>query len=125
MDAVKAATIDVPRFYPLGSVPPKPPYPYGVYAAMFGGGDGYTLDSTYSVRNGLVSVQTFGKTSDSASDHMEKVLAALLDVAPDVDGWDTTPLRAGLDQAALNRDPDDNGVLTATMPLTFTATKEA
>jgi hypothetical protein len=46
-------------------------------------------------------------------------------VAPDVDGWDTTPLRAGLDQAALNRDPDDNGVLTATMPLTFTATKEA
>lgn len=124
MDAVTAAT-DGLRLYPVGGVPAKPIYPYGVYSALLGGGDAYTLDSRHGLRYGLASVQTFGKTTASATDLMEKTTARLLDTSLDFDGYaPTTPLRAGLDQPAVNRDPDDNGVITVTMPFTFTAAKE-
>jgi hypothetical protein len=125
MDAVDAATAGVPRLYALNSVPGKPTYPYGTYAAAFGGGGAYTLEAAHGVRHGLVSVQTFGKTAASALELMEKVVDALLDVRLAVSGWDCTPLRAALDNPAINRDPDDNGVVTATLPFTTAATKEA
>lgn len=126
MDAVATAAASVARLYPVNAVPPaKPTYPYGVFSALLGGGGAYTLDSRHGLRTGLVSVQTFGKTVASAADHMEKVMAALLDQSIDFDGYaPSTPLRAALDQPAVNRDPDDNGVVTVTMPFTFTAAKE-
>lgn len=116
MQAVATATADVPRLYPLNSVPPTPTYPYGAYSAALGGGDAYDLSSQHGVRNGEVVVQTFGKTTDSATDHMEKVIDALLDLRL-VSG--ATPLRAALDRPAITRDPDDNGVVAVTMPFTF------
>lgn len=124
MDAVATATASVTRLYPVGEVPPTPTFPYGAYSAMLGGGDDYTLDGGHGIRNGLVSVQTFGRTTDSATDHMEKVIDVLLDAVLTLAGWGTTPLRSALDQPALTRDPDDNGVITVTLPFTFTATKE-
>lgn len=126
LDAVAAAMADVPRVYPVGSVPPKPGDTYGVYSALLGGGTAYTLDSRHGLRHGLVSVQTFGKTLTGASEYMEKFTSRLLDKSLDFDGFaPTTPLRAALDQPSVNRDPDDNGVVTVTMPFTFTAAKEA
>lgn len=125
-DAVETTTADVPRFYPINDVPPgKPTYPYGTFSAVLGGGDVYTLDSAHGIRHGLVSVQTFGKTLDSATDHMEKVVAALLDQRLDLAGRFTTPLRAALDRPAVGRDPNDNGVVTVTAPFNFTIAREA
>lgn len=126
MDAVAAATADLPRVYPVGGVPPKPGDTYAVYSASLGGGGAYTLDSRHGLRHGLVSIQTFGKTLEGASAYMQKFVDRLLDKTLDFDGFaPSTPLRAGLDQPAINRDPDDNGVITVTLPFTFTAAKEA
>ena len=116
MDAVASATAGVSRLYRLNAVPSSPTYPYGTFSAALGGGDAYSLDASHGTRAGSVVVQTFGKTADSATDLMEQVIDALLDrrlVA------DATPLQALFTQPALNRDPDDNGVVTATMPFTF------
>ena len=128
MDAVAAATAAVPRLYALNSVPAKPTYPYGSYSASLGRGGAYTLDESRGVRYGGVTVQTFGKTDASALDLMEKVTTALLDqplpLTAELDGLETTPLKASFDEAAVNRDPDDNGVVTATQHFTFTATEE-
>lgn len=123
LTAVAAATAAVPRLYALNSVPAAPGYPYGVYSAALGRGDAYTADESHGLRWAGVTFQTFGKTAASALDHMEKVTTALLDVRLTVDGEQTTPLKASLDSPAVNRDPDDNGVVTATQH--FTATKEA
>lgn len=125
LDAVAAAMADVPRVYPLGSVPNKPGDTYGTYSAVLGGGGAYTLDSRHGLKHGLVSVQTFGKTQEGASAYMQKFVDRLLDSSLSFDGYQpTTPLRAAIDQPAINRDPDDNGVITVTMPFTFTAAKE-
>lgn len=115
MNAVATATTGVERLYPMNGVPASPTYPYGSYSAALGGGDGYDLSSSHGLRTGEVVVQTFGKTVDAATDLMEQVVTALLDVRLP----NTTPLRASLDHAAINRDPDDNGVVTVTMPFTF------
>lgn len=123
-EAVTALASGVARLYVMNAVPADPTYPYGVQAAVLGGGDAYTLDSRAGLRHGLVSVQTFGRTANSATDLMEQVVSALLDRSLDVADWDCTPLRAGLDQPAITRDPDDDGVVTVTLPFTFTATKE-
>lgn len=114
MDAVASATAGVPRLQPLNGVTNKT-YPYGVYSAALGRGDAYTLDEAHGLRHGGVTVQTFGKTADSALDLMEQAIDALLDTRL----LDSTPLKAALEQPAINRDPDDNGVVTATMPFTF------
>lgn len=116
MDAVATATASVPRLYPLNSVPASPSYPYGSYSAALGRGDGYTLDESHGLRWGGVNVQTFGRTANSALGLMEQVMAALLDQRL----LDGSPLKAALDSPAINRDPDDNGVVTATMRFTFT-----
>lgn len=120
MTAVAAATSGVSRLYPLNSVPASPTYPYGVYSAAMGRGDAYSYAAEHGLRHGGVVVQTFGKTLDSATSHMELIVAALLDVRLSADH---TPLQAALDQPAVNRDPDDNGVVTVTLPFNFT--KEA
>lgn len=118
MQAVATATAGVPRLYALNSVPASPTYPYGVFTAGIGGGEGYTLDgSVPGLRLGAVTLQTFGKTADAAFDHMEKALAVLMGLRL---ASGCTPLQTGLDRPAINRDPDDNGVVTLTMPLTFT-----
>lgn len=121
--AVATATAGVQRLYELGKVPAGPTYPYGVYSATLGRGSAYTMDSRHGARLGLVTVQTFGRTVDSATDLMEQVTRALLDKRLPAAGWETTPLRAFLDQPSVNRDPNDNGVITVTMPFNFTATE--
>lgn len=121
LDAVATATASVDRLYPVNGVPPSPEYPYGSYSAGLGRGDSYTLDSAHGVRWAGVTVQTFGKTETSALELMEDVDGALLDKSLDVGGIPTTPFRASLDSPAVNRDPNDNGVVTATQH--FTATR--
>ncbi|MBO9523919.1 MAG: hypothetical protein J7518_20485 [Nocardioidaceae bacterium] len=125
LGAVASATAAVPRLYQLGKVPASPTYPYGVYSAVLGGGGYYTLDSETKQRYGVVTLQAFGKTTDSATDLLEDALGALLDKQLTFDDYKpTTPLRAALDQPSINRDPNDTGVIATTMPLTFLANKE-
>lgn len=128
MDAIALATAATPRLYPLNSVPAKPAYPYGSFSGSLGRGAAYTLDQSHGVRHGSVTFQTFGKTAASALDLMEKVTVDLLDLplpmTAELDGYETTPLKASFEAPAINRDPDDHGVVTATQRFTFTATKE-
>lgn len=125
LEAVEARLTGVARMYPVNEVPPSPEYPYGVYSALLGGGGSYTLDSETRLRHGIATLQAFGRTTASTGDHLEKAVTALLDAQLTFDDYNpSTPLRAFLDQPALGRDPDDDGVVTATMPFTFTATKE-
>jgi hypothetical protein len=123
MQAVATATAAVPRLYPRGKVPTSPQWPYGVYDAVLGSGTAYGLDSVAGRRNGAVTVQTFDPTTDGAVAHMEKVTAALLDVALDLP--DCTPLRATFDTPRVVRDPDAGGVIGATQQFTFNARKES
>lgn len=122
--AVATATASVPRLYPLGSVPASPTYPYGVYSGSMGRGDGYSLDATYGVRYGRIVVQTFGKVGAAAEDHMDKVVAALLDRTLTIAGFNPSPCLLELDPV-MTRDPDDTGVVGLTASFTFTATKES
>jgi hypothetical protein len=117
--AVTTAVAAVPRTYPLGKVPPSPEFPYGVFSGVLGRGDTYTLDSAHHRRMGAVTVQTFGRTIDSALDQMEKLTARLLDVALALPHC--TPLRATFDTPRVVRDPDDAGVIGATQQFTFYA----
>lgn len=123
MTAVATATAAVPRLYPLNGTPTTPEYPYGVHSATFGRPYAYALDSAARARHGRVTVQTFGRTANSALDHMDKVIAALLDVRLVIAGWRVSPLRIELDPH-VGRDPDDAGVVGVTATLAFTATKE-
>lgn len=123
MDAVATATAGVARLYPLNEVPATPTYPYGVYSAVLGRGDVYTLDANHSLRWGRVTVQTFGKTANSALDKADAVVAALLDRTLTVAGYDCGPCVLELDPAIV-RDPDTTGVVAATTTFTFVATKE-
>lgn len=122
--AVATATASVPRLYPLGSVPATPTYPYGVYSGSMGRGDGYSLDAIYGIRYGRIVVQTFGKVAAAAEDHMDKVVAALLDQTLTIAGFDPSPCLLELDPV-MTRDPDDMGVVGLTASFTFTATKES
>jgi hypothetical protein len=121
MDAVADATAELPRLYPVGSVPASPTYPYGVFSAQQGRGDAYTLDSSAGVRWVRVTAQFFGKTSTSVLAETEQFLGALLDVRLSADGFVTTPLRLELDPTPPTRDPDAGGVLGVTTTLTATA----
>lgn len=123
MDAVATAAVSVPRLYRLNAVPATPTYPYGSFSASLGRGDAYTLDVVHGMRHGRVVIQTFGKTADSALDHMDKVIAALLDVVLTISGWSATPCQIDLDPSVV-RDPDNAGVVGVTAVLSFTATKE-
>lgn len=122
MGAVAAATASVSRLYALNSVPASPTHPYGSYSASLGRGDSYTLTDE-GIRWGRVTVQTFGKTATSALLLAEQARAALVGVALDIAGYDTTPCRSELDPAIV-RDPDTAGVVGVTATFTFTATKE-
>lgn len=124
MGAVAEATASVPRLYPLGSVPPNPTYPYGVYTATLGRGDSYTLDAREGLRWGRVTVQTFGRTADSALAIAEQARTALVGVRLDVTGYEATPLASELDPTVV-RDPDDSGVVGVTATYTLTAIQEA
>lgn len=121
MDAVAAATANVPRMYPLNGVPSSPDYPYGSYSAVLGRGDVLSLDGSEGLRWGQVVVQTFGRTTDSALDHAEKARTALVDTRLEIAGYDTTPCTEPFDPAVI-RDPDDSGVVAVTRTFTFTAT---
>lgn len=121
MDAVADATAELPRLYATGSVPASPTYPYGVFSAQMGRGDGYTLDAAHGLRWVRVTGQFFGRTSASALDHAEKWLAVLLDQRVAFDGHVTTPLRIELDPTTPTRDPDAAGVVGVTTTLTATA----
>jgi hypothetical protein len=124
LTAVATATAAVPRLYAMNSVPASPSYPYGSYSATFGRGDAYTLDVSHGLRWGRVTVQTFGRTADSALSRMDEVVAALLDQRLTITGYSGGPLVLELDPA-VTRDPDDNGVVGVTATFTFTATKES
>jgi len=123
MTAVATATATVPRLYALNSVPASPTYPYGAYSATLGRGDAYTLDVSHGLRWGRVTVQTFGRTADSALTRMDEAVAALLDQRLTIAGYQCGPLALELDPA-VTRDPDDTGVVGVTATFTFTATKE-
>lgn len=123
MDAVADAATDVTRLYPIGQVPKGPTYPYGVFSAALGRGDGYTLDEAPGLRWVRVTFQGFGHTPHSALAVTEAFISALLGTALEVDGVSTTPLRLELDPTIPTRDPDDSGVLAVTT--TLIATQEA
>lgn len=123
MDAVEDATAGSGRLYALNSAPASPQYPYGVYSATLGRGDVYMNDGGHGIRWGRVTVQTFGKTADSALTLMEAVAAALMGRVLDLADYDATPIRLELDPVT-QRDPDDNGVVGVTAAFTFTATEE-
>lgn len=123
MTAVATAAASVPRLYPIGGVPSTPTYPYGVFSAALGRTYAYALDSETRARYGRVTLQTFGRTANAALDHMDKLIAALLDMRLVVAGWDPSPLRMEL-EPRVTRDPDDSGVVGVTAALSFTATKE-
>ena len=122
-EAVATATASVTRLYALGSVPPKPTYPYGVQSSSLGRGDAYTLDAVEGLRWGRIVVQTFGKTQDSAVALAEQARGELVGSTLAVTGYATTPIRAELDPQ-IGRDPDDNGVVDVTATYVFTATQE-
>lgn len=133
MSTVLAATatvlVPVPRMIPLNGTPAKGAdgkviYPYGVFSGSMGRGDQYALDATYGIRYGRVVVQTFGKTAEAAEDHMDKVVAELLDQTLTIAGFDASPCQLELDPV-MTRDPDDAGVVGLTASFTFTATKES
>lgn len=123
LEAAAAAMAGVPRQYPLNGVPASPTYPYGAHSAAFGRPYGYALDSTARAKHGRVTVQSFGRTAAAALDHMEQTLAAMLDQRLTITGWKASPMRLELEPRVI-RDPDDNGVVSVTATLTFTATKE-
>lgn len=125
MDAVAAATAGIERLYKLGEVPASPLMPYGVYSATLGRGDVPGLDGEEGIRWGQIVTQHFAKTSTNAVDHYEATRDALVGLALDITGYDTTPTSAPFDPLGPNRDPDDAGVVGITQTFTFTATKEA
>ena len=128
VDAVAAATAEVPRIAPINSPRStdengKVLYPYGVFSGALGRGDVYTLDSVHGIRHGRVVLQTFGRTADSAEELMNRTIAKLLDRTLELAGFRATPCRLELDPL-MTRDPDDAGVVGLTATLSFTATKE-
>lgn len=124
MEAVAAATAAVSRLYAVNDVPPDPTYPYGSYSATLGRADAYTLDVSHGMRHGRAVFQTFGTTADGALDHMDQIVAALLDVSLVFGGFKATPCSLDLDPTVV-RDPDNTGVVSVTAVLAFTATKES
>ena len=121
MEAVADATASLARVQPVGGVT-VPTYPYAVYIVALGSGETYSLAAAHGVRMGMVSVQTFGKTADSALSLMESIADRLLDKRLGVDDWDTTPCTAAFRSPRVVRDPDDNGVVGVTQAFTFAAT---
>lgn len=123
--AVAAETADVERVFELGTVPATPDYPYSVYSVTLGAGVGYTLDSASGPRKGTVTVQTFGRTEGGAADHADAITARLLDKQLPATGWETTPLRFGLEPAPVRAaEPENSGVVGLTYTFTFTATPQ-
>lgn len=121
-EAVVAATAAVTHpLYAVNAVPAAPRYPYGVWSAVMGRGDAYTLDGTHGLRWGRVTGQFFGKTAESAALLAEDFIAQLLDRRLQIAGHETTPCALELDPAIV-RDPDHQGVVGVTTTLTFTAT---
>jgi len=126
MNAAAALLAGVPRVKPLNATPDKDAqgrvvYPYGVYSALLGRGTAYTLNAAHGMRWGRVIVQTFGRTSASALDHMDDAITLMLDSRLTIVGYECSPMLVELDPAVV-RDPDDSGVVGTTATLTFTAT---
>ena len=96
---------------------------YGVYTASLGRGDTYTLDATEGVRWGRITMQTFGKTTESAVALAEQVRDSLVGIRLTITGHSCDPIRAELDPQII-RDPDVGGVVGVTATYVFTATKE-
>lgn len=113
----------VTRLYNQNAVPASPAYPYQTIAVTPDRTDVYTLEATHSIRTYRIVLQSASRTIAGALDVDEIATLALLDKRLVVDGYDCTPCRIELG-SAMNRDPDDNGVLVVTTTLTFTATKE-
>lgn len=123
-EAVDDLVVGDVRLYSTNSVPARPTYPYVVFSVIDGRGDALTLDGSPGLRWGIVAVQCFSRTLDGASDAMGVVRDALEGRRLDAPGFDCTPLTLPIDPA-INRDPDDDGVVGITAAFTFTATKEA
>jgi len=123
MAAVATSTAAIPRLYALGSVPASPVYPYGSYQVMFGRPTGYRNDQRHTMRHARLVLQTFGRTTDAATDHLEKVITSLVDTRPVVAGYNCGPWRVEVDPIVF-RDPDDHGVMTTTTTFTLVAAKE-
>lgn len=120
IEAVATALTGAGTFYPVGSVPASPAYPYGTYSATLGRADNYLLDRSEGLRWGLIVVQTFGRTADSALATAEAARSALVGHNLDISGYEATPIAADMDPAVV-RDPDNEGVVAVTTTLSFTA----
>ena len=121
MEAVADATASLARVQPVGGVT-VPTYPYAVYIVALGSGETYSLAAAHGVRMGMVSVQTFGKTADSALSLMESIAARQVDQRRGGDGGGPPPGTAAVRAPPGGRDPDDNGVVGVTQAFTFAAT---
>lgn len=127
VDAQMPATLPLGgplRVYERGAVPVSPGYPYGVYAAILGRAEGYSLTGVHGIRYGSVIVQTFGNTFAGADAVMTAITGALLDTPLAFDGYATDPLQFNL-EPAVTQDPDDSGVIGITAAFTFAAQKES
>lgn len=109
------------RVYPLGEVPPSPPYPYAVVSATREGSAGAMLDSSHALGLHRVTVQVFAKTSARIAEMADLVDGALQDRRL-IDAPTCGP--CDLQVAALTRDPDDAGVLGHTSTYLFIVTRE-
>lgn len=118
----------VARAYPVGSVPASPEYPYLAWSLSQDNPVGYSLDVVHGSQFQRVTWQAFGRTLESARAVDRAATAVWLDQTLTATGFRCDPATTqygGLLGAGPIRDPDDNGVLSLTSSLTFTATEES
>lgn len=122
-DSVVAMFDPAERTYAQGKVPASPTFPYRVLSVTGDRADSYLLSAQHGTRFYRIAMQVFGRTDAGVNDYDATGVAALLDNAPVVAGYKTTPC-ADLVTSGLFRDPDDLGVLGITSTLTFSTVKE-
>lgn len=114
---------DSARTWALNKVPPSPEYPYRVvtvapaepYARTVAGG---------SSRFQRITIQSFGRTLDGALEFDEEATGLLDGFFLIASGYDCGACQIEL-ASAVNRDPDDKGVVGVTTTLKLSAPKEA
>lgn len=113
---------DAARTYKLNGVPEKPEYPYREVTVGWADAFAYTMAGGHTGTHRAV-VRSFSRTLDGALEFDQDARDQLDEVFLTAPGWECGALRLEL-ASAINRDPDDHGVVTVTTSFTFTATKE-
>lgn len=115
-DAAKAqiAGGGIERVYKIGAVPSGATYPYITLACSFDGAEAYTLDADHGLGVRRLTTQAQSKTLDGAEDLDDKARAVLLDKR--IGAFGPGVMQVG---GAVNRDPDDAGVITITSTYLF------